>query len=252
MTPLSPTSDNLGILSAHARRQIVGFALLMCAFNLLLPLGQYAWSHMIGQAFWRQYQGNYGPSEWFSSVQLLLIAIVAWGNYRLGGLEFRRCKANAGRSYRFWVVFALGFLLFAVDERVGIHSALRDGLFRPAGLFVDLDWLRAGDVGLYLFFLVGVVFTPFLYPELRRHLASLVCYSAAMLLALSTIVVDSLRKGAMSDWPYRRFWDYPFEEVGEIWAQLLFLISFLIVLHSRLGRLAAREVPLAEKGQRTR
>ena len=44
----------------------------------------------------------------------------------------------------------------------------------------------------------------------------------------------------LGNWPFRTFWDYPFEEVGELWAQLLFLLSFLVVLDGRLGQLGAK------------
>ena len=236
--PLSVTA-----IAETARQETRRFALIMVAVNLLLPLGVYLYAHIIGEPYWKLLRGTFNAVSWFSSVQLVLIGILAYGNFELLGLLRRIAVAGAAPRPWVWLVFAVGFILLGLDERFGIHEALRNEVFRPAELFVGNPYLVDGEAGLFLFFFIGLVFTPFLIGELRRWPPATTLFTAALVLTLATIVVDSVKDSAMADWPFQqyRFWDYVFEEVGEIWAQLLFLLSFLIVLHGRLGQLSISE-----------
>jgi hypothetical protein len=90
-------------------------------------------------------------------------------------------------------------------------------------------------VGLYLFFLVGLAFVPFLLGELRSHRPTFNLFFAALILTLPLLVIDSLKDRVMRQWWNWRFWDYFFEEQGEIVAQLLFALAFLALLRNRLG-----------------
>ncbi len=225
------------LILGAARQQLNRFAILMGVLNLCLPLGLLVYAKATSEPYWRLFRGDYNLTEWFSSVQLLLVAAVAYLNHRTVVLWRRFGMRELPRHPWIWGVFALGFVVFALDERFNIHEALRDDFFEPSGVFVDLPWLISGDVGLYLFFLIGLAFTPFLWDELRRGRLAVVLYLAALALTLPTIVIDGLPDRAMVHWPAHRFWDYTFEELGEVWAQFLFLLSFLAVLSARLAQL---------------
>ncbi len=233
--PRSPAGEPAGDagrpLSSAVRSLARRFASTMIAANLLLPAAMWVHSGLAGESMWRMFRTESNAVEWFSSVQLLLIALVAGANYVVAGLEHARARW-------IWGVLALGFLLFALDEQFGVHEAMRDDLFRPVGLFVETPWLIEGDVGLYLFFALGLTFAPFVLGELRQADRALALFVAAILLTFPTIVIDSLRDAVMEGWSTRRFWDYTFEEVGEMWAGLLFLLSFLALLEARLVRMA--------------
>ncbi len=220
-----------------AQRHIVSFAMVMVAVNVLLPGALLVQALSSGEPYWKMFRGEHNAVAWFSSVQLLLIGGVAYLNYLTCNASTESEASGASRYRWAWALVALGFLLFALDERFNIHEALRDELFRPAGVFVGISWLIDGDVGLYVFLLVGLAVAPFLLRDLRRPPLGLLLFITALFLTLPTIIIDSLRDRVLQDWEYRLFWDYTFEEVGEIWAQLLFLCSFLVVLHGRLGRL---------------
>lgn len=225
------------VVLSTARRLVRRFAIVMTGLNLLLPVALFVYCRITGEAFWRMFQGEYGVIEWFSSLQLLLIGWIAYLNHSAVTLTQRLKPSDKPTRGWIWVLVALGFVFFAFDERFDIHEALRDDLFRPIGLFVDVSWLIDGDVGLYLFFVVGLVVTVFMWQELRCHRGASILFVMALVMTLPTIIIDSLRDSALQLWPQWRFWDYAFEEVGEIWAQLLFLWSFVVVLHGKLGRM---------------
>lgn len=183
------------------------------------------------------FRGEDTVIEWFSSIQLLVLAFVAYVTYYTTGLLRRLGSTHVADHQWVWLALAFGFVILGLDERFDIHEALRDNFFRPAGLFVDVPYVISGDVGLYLFFVIGVLLSPLLWGELGRWPPSRTCFSAALVLTLLVVIIDSLKDSAMRDWPYVQFWNYTFEEVGEVWAQLLFLLAFLLVLNGRFGQL---------------
>ena len=228
--PLTPAARAI-VWGGRAIRQ---FAIVMVAANVLVPLVLFIHADYNGEAYWRMYRGERHAVDWFSSLQMVILAVVAYANYQLADAARRLCAERAARHRGMWAVFALGFLVLALDERFNIHEALRDSVFEPSGLFTEVGWLLPGDVGLYLVFFIGIACSVFLRDDLIRARYALAFFIAALALTLPTLIIDSLRDSAMAEWPMRRFLDYTFEEVGEIWAQLFFLLSFLCVFAWRL------------------
>ena len=165
------------------------------------------------------------------------MAFVAYANYAVHRVLRRGAVPQLARHDWVWLVFAVGFLVLGLDERFDFHEALRDRFFRPAGLFLEVPYVIPGDVGLFLAFGVGLVFSGLLLAELRRWPPAPALFAAALGLSLAVVIIDGLPDVTLRGWTFRAFWDYPFEEVGELWAQLLFLLSFLVVLNGRLGQL---------------
>ncbi len=224
----------------EAARVVLLFAIVMILLNLLIPPGIALYARAIGEHYWTLFWGEDNLITWFSSVQLLLIGMVAWLNREVAVLAQRLGGEGEGRIRAWiWWIFMLGFFFLSLDERFRIHEQVRDQILKPDGLFVGLEYLRPGDVGLYFYLAVGLFFTGFLLAELRRYPWSLAFFVAALLLTLSVAVVDSLPERLMEGWSWRRFMTSAFEEVGENTAQLLFLLSFTTVLHGRLRRLGA-------------
>jgi len=223
----------------RARRWIFRFAAVMVAANVLLPAGMVAYAALTGASYWDPFYEDGNPVTWLSVTQLLVIAVVAFLHRQVAELE-RGSSPEAGAGGRWiWVVFGLGFAFLAIDEAFEVHEALRDRFVRPHGLFDDLPFLAPGDVGLYLYFAVGLVFTLFLLRELRRHGPSAGLFVAALVLTLSVVIVDALPERVTDEWADGYFFTSIYEEVGEVWAQLLFLLSFLVLLSERLRRLSA-------------
>lgn len=239
----APAAAGVGIDAAVAamRRQLVYLAGVLCAVNVLVPLGLVVYADFAGLQSWRPFQGTYNTITWVSSLQLLLVGILAYFIFEATASPRRLETAAPGHRRWIWLVFALGFVWLAIDERFEVHEWLRLELFRPHGILVGVPFLAPGEVGLMLYFAVGLVFTKFLLPELRRHPPALTLFLSAVALTLVTIVIDSLNAGVTRGWHLRYVLIYTVEETGEIWAQFLFSLSFLLVLSRRLAALGGLE-----------
>lgn len=233
----SPSAAPGRMLVDAATRETFRLAVLMGAVSVLLPLGVLLYAQITGKDYWTLFWGERNAITWFSTVQLLLIGLVAYVNHEASALMRRLEIAGSARHQWIWLIFALGFVFLALDERFEIHETLREDVMQPAEMFVGIPYLKPGDIGLFLYFVVGVGFAWFLFAELRRQPLSLVFFGAALLLALSFMIVDSLPKPVTRSWPLGRFWTSVYEEVAELWAQFLFLLSFLTVLRGRLKQL---------------
>lgn len=218
------------------RRQLFLFGAVMCAANALLPILLVIYAKLIGRKYWHMFWGEGNAITWFSSIQLLTVALVAWANFQVLGLLNQKDRAAESPRRWIWAVFALGFVFLSLDERFELHETIRDEVLIPRGMFDGIPWIRPGDIGLWVYLTVGVGLTVMLVREFRRHRSALVMFLAGVVLAALTTTVDSLPRDIEPGY----FWTSAFEEVGEIWAQLLFLLAFVVVLHSRLGRLGSR------------
>jgi hypothetical protein len=223
-----------GLVGAFGR-QTIRVAGAAIAINVLLPLGTFVYASVMDRTFWRLFADEDGPTEWFSSVQCLAIAAVAWANYAM--LRVWRGRPSPTPQTRYplvWIAVAVGFTILGLDERFDLHEQLRDAVLRPAGLFLDVPYIVSGDVGLYIFLIGGIALLAPLIAELRHCSPAFPLLCASFLLGIIVVVIDSLADPTMREWPAYRFWDNPFEEVGELWAQLLCLLAFLKVLQHRV------------------
>lgn len=227
-------SNDLNSAIEYSQRITRRFVFIICALNLFLPLGIFVYAEATDQSYWRLFRSEGNLTAWFSSIQLLLIAGVAYINYKVLLVSSRVGFSSSSTLLWGWKLFALGFTMLALDERFNFNEALRDELFVPANLFTNLPYIIDGDIGLYLFFLIGLASTLLILQELKNQPLSFCFFVIALMLTLPVIVIDSINDSTLQQWPYWRFWDYTFEEIGEVWAQLLFLLAFLNILYNRL------------------
>lgn len=217
------------------QRQVLHFAVAACLVNLAVPFGVVIYARLTDQYYWHLFWGEGNFITWFSSVQLLCVAAVAAGNHMVGRLA-RRLDGFRLRHDGIWLIFALGFVFLALDERFEIHETVRDQFLIPRGMFSHVPGVKPGDIGLYVYLVYGLVLTFFLVRELRRRSPALHLFIAAVVLIGATSIVDSLPPELEHRLSF--FWTSAFEETGELWAELLFLLSFLVVLRGRLGWIA--------------
>jgi len=234
--------DDAAVASPHpdlavrgvSTRSIRVLAVLACALNVLFPLALLAYAGWRREAPWTMFWGEGNAITWFSAGQLLLIAAIAYLNNEAAVILDGLGEAQPRRWI--WLVMALGFVFLAADELFQVHEAIRDDILRPRGLFSGIPLVKPGDVTLLFYAGIGMAAAVFLVGELHRHPPALGLFVAAVALTTCILSVDALDKDIIGQWPMPRFWTSVFEEVGEIWGQLLFLLSFLVVLGRRIER----------------
>lgn len=224
-------------LLAHAgRQQLRLFAAALMAANLLLPVGLILYAHATDRDYATLFWGERNAVTWFSSLQLLFIALVAYANHETIGL-LRRLELDDTSARRWlWLLFTAGFVFLALDERFEFHEYLRDEVLRPRDLFV-VPFLRKSDVSMYFYLLVGLALGWLLLGELRARRLSLGLFALGVGVAVASVLIDTLDKSLTRQLPFPNFWTSVFEEVGELWAQMFFAMSFLVLLDDRLTRL---------------
>ncbi len=216
------------------QRGIRRFAVFMAVVNAAVPLGIFLYAGITGRDYAPLFWNENTFMTWFSSAQMALIGLVAWLNREAAVLVRRLAPQQPARPWIWWI-FMAGFFFLALDERFRIHEQVRDRWLKPGGLFTGFEYIRPGDVGLYFYLLAGLLCAAFLIAELRRFPPALKFFAAAIGCAGVIAVIDALPAEVVAAWPAHRFWESAFEESGELLAQLLFLLSFLTVLHGRLG-----------------
>ena len=217
-------------LSGSLRWQATLFRWLAVLIAVGFPIGYAVFALATETAFWRLFASQYNASEWLSSMICIVLGLLAVS------ITLTRVHAQAARvEQRLWIVTAAGLFWFALDERFDLHEWLRDTLVRPAGVFDEIPYLVAGDIVLYVYLAVGLGICWSLRHEFIRTGARCVLLVAALLTALSAIVIDSLDGAALRALPNWRMWDYAYEEVAEIWAELLFLTLLISVLEHRVN-----------------
>ena len=215
-------------------RALHRFGWWMIALNILVPAGIFVQAAVQEVGYWHLFWGEDNLITWFSAMQLLLVAGVAWLNAETAAEARRLQGVEAAAHPWIWWIFTAGFIFLALDEQFRIHEQVRDELLKPNGWFTHLHHIRPGDVMFYFYFIVGVVLAVRLWSELRRFSGALALFGAALVVAGAVIVVDALPESEVAHWPWPRFWSSAYEEIGENLAEMFFLLAFLKVLTGRL------------------
>lgn len=227
--------DTFAVTLDHLEQMTRRLGIFLIVVCLLVPVVSLVYAAATEQSWWKLFKAEGNLTSWWSSMQLLVIGVLAWLNFRLRCLMEQAEVLPSAALGGIWLVFALGFIFLGLDESFDFHEFLRAELFRANDLFTRSRYIIRGDVGLYLFFLVGLAFVPFLLGELKSHRPTFNLFFTALVLTLPLLVIDSLQDRVMRQWWNWRFWDYFFEEQGEIVVQLLFALAFLALLRQRLG-----------------
>jgi hypothetical protein len=202
------------------------------------------WSYYVEGDSWRRivamFDSEGTPIAWFSSVQLLLVGLVAYGAHVVTRLR----DGQVGRISRFrwvWPFLAAGFVVLALDEFFMFHEQLRERLMRPNDLFTEIPGFKPGDIGLFIYLAVGFAVTYFVVQVLRPNKHAVRLFFAAIAVITPLVFLDAFHVGFLwDDITVRRLYLVT-EEVGENIAELLFLLSFLLVFFDRLLELVAGE-----------
>ncbi len=235
--PAAPAAADPALLLDGGRSALRRFGWGMIALNILVPAGIFVQAAVEEVGYWHLFWGENNLITWFSALQLLLVAGVAWLNAETAAEARRLHGPEAAAHPWIWWLFAAGFVFLALDEQFRIHEQIRDGLLKPNGWFVGLPHVRDGDVMFFVYLLVGLVLAARLWPELQRYRAALAMFGTALAVAVAVAAVDALPEAEVARWPWRRFWTSAYEEIGENLAEMFFLLAFLQVLIGRLKAL---------------
>jgi hypothetical protein len=185
--------------------------------------------------WWRNVIYERSPLTWFSSTQLVLCGFLSFTTFVLCSIA--PLPEKKSRRTLLWLFLAAAFLFLACDEFFQIHERLREGVFKPHNIGVNLPCIGPGDFLLPLYMVAGIIVAWQLLPFLRldRHAALL--FSIAVVVAATAVIVDLSYTGPIDT---MRFFVFQFiEELLETGAQTLMLISFaqlnwhLLELYSR-------------------
>ena len=99
------------LLADAGRRQVRLFAAALVAANVLLPFGLIVSSNLVGKSYATFFWGERNAITWFSSVQLLLVALIAYANHETASLLDRLGVGDISKRRWLWLVFALGFVV---------------------------------------------------------------------------------------------------------------------------------------------
>lgn len=216
--------------AAWADRVALRAAWGVALVNVLFPLLLLAGAVLEGRDFYRVIDGERNAMTWFSSLQLMLIALVAALNTGPS-----RLRGGVRRHAWVWPLTAAGFVFLALDERFEFHETLRNEVLRPADLFADILWIDTGDVVLFGYLAAGLVLAYFLFRELAPVARWL--FAAALALTAAVFVLDSLPREMTRD---VRALTTIVEELGETAGQLLFLLAFLLTWRFNVSALAGK------------
>ncbi|HIF05630.1 MAG TPA: hypothetical protein EYQ64_01385 [Gemmatimonadetes bacterium] len=225
------------------KRLMIQALILINYFFVVFVVG---WNHYVEGDSWRtivrMFDTERTPIAWFSSVQLLCVGFVAYATYLVTRLhDERRGETSAYRWI--WPLLALGFVVLALDEFFMFHEQLRTRIMRPNDLLTNVPGFNPGDIGLFIPLIGGIAFAYFIVQALRPNLNSVRLFIAALVLITPLVILDAFHIGWIWDNLNRRFIQIVTEEIGENIAELLFLLSFLLVFFDRLGDLMRAPEP---------
>ncbi|MCO4754148.1 MAG: hypothetical protein KC478_06685 [Bacteriovoracaceae bacterium] len=190
--------------------------------------------------WWRNINFEDSVLTWYSSVQLILIGIAGCTCFIWPHLTQKR---KLSITELMFPIVGLGFIFLSLDERFQIHEKLREKVFIPNQIGTNISGVGEGDFTHILFAIVGLIFSYFLYKGLRESKLSLSLFAGAILLSLTTVIMDTttpipadpmalsaieLHEGRLHQFT---------EEILETIAQAFFLASFTSLSIFRLEAL---------------
>ena len=219
-------------------REIRRFGLVVVVLGVGLPLLLLAWSLTGDRSPEDVFGGEGNFISWLSSVQMIVIAVVAYLNASAIWHARENARGASGRSRVpgspwLWVTFAAGFVFLSADEQLMFHEWLRDEVLAPKEMFSG-KYLETGDIGLYIYMAVGCGLMALLAREQGFRSVPMRFFYAAVALAGTVVVFDAIPYDVRANqWGISGSVNQPLEEISECWAQLLFCLSFLSALQRR-------------------
>ena len=239
------------------QKKLMVWALVAPTF--LVPVLLMVWGHYTQQVPWRRTFGLVGHEgdaiTWLSSAQLLLTGLAAYGNYAL--IKLSDLRTDRRTPYRWvWIFFLVGFVYLACDEAFMFHERIRRHILRPNRLFTDLPLVESGNVVLLFYLLVGMAMLYFFFRVLKSNRHSVRLFIAAVAVIAPVVVIDAIDPAFLERTVVMKEVRNMLEEIFENLAEVLFLLSFLVILFERFeqflkhsARVEGNYRPVANSGE---
>ncbi|AFY57114.1 hypothetical protein Riv7116_4697 [Rivularia sp. PCC 7116] len=144
----------------------------------------------------KRYFDDKGYVSWFSFLQILLAAYLAWRIYKSrksnAVINNPNRDSNKNRSYNFWAIVSFGFLFLGLDEILKIHENL-DFFIHDVFQIQETNNTDRIDSLIVLFYALcggGIVY--WAKSELRKFKLALPLFSLALFVTFMMIFLDLL------------------------------------------------------------
>lgn len=189
---------------------------------------------------WRPFEGEKSPINWFSSLQCAILGVIALGVFFVTRAGRRAGSDPIDRDWP-WLLVSFGFAFLSFDEKFQIHERVREEFLKPHGIFTGIRGFKAGDIVLLGYVAAGAVVAWYLLSDLKRYRRAMILFFSALALIGFLAFQDALQLAVLNQRTVRHV-QIIAEEVGEVWAQVLFAFSLLTVFFAKLRALIARVV----------
>lgn len=187
----------------------------------------------------KRYFDDQGYVSWFSFLQILFAAYLAWKVYKSRKSDAVINSANKGISYKLWAIISFGFLFLGLDEMLKIHENLDYFIhdFFQIQETANTDRIDSLIVLIYALFGVGILY--WAKSELSKFSQAFPLFGIAFSLTFAMIFLDLLTDTTeFFDWlitnesiahiVHKTF--SIVEECCKIFAEGMFLIAFYCCL----------------------
>lgn len=230
--------DKVAMTTDYVEKQRKITVALLIFLYLFFHIFIIMWGHYADDLewskIWKVIEYEHSAVAWYSSVQLLLIGLVAYLTYVVS--KMNDIKTQQKTPYLWvWLFLALGFVFLGCDEAFMYHEQLRDEILVPKKILSKDSNVR--DVGFLLYLGAGLAMSYFFFQILRSSRTSVILFAGAILVIAPIVVLDTYKFDFVySNWTVRHRYNIV-EELGENLAELLFLLSFLSIFFDRLKNL---------------
>lgn len=187
----------------------------------------------------KRYFDDQGYVSWFSFLQILFAAFLAWKIYKSRKSDLVINNSNQSGNYNFWAIISFGFLFLGLDEMLKIHENLDLFIhdFFQIQETANTDRIDSLIVLIYALFGVGILY--WAKSELSKFRKTFPLFCIAFSLTFAMIFLDLLTDTTeLFDWlitndsiayiVYRSL--SIVEECCKIFAEGMFLIAFYCCL----------------------
>lgn len=140
----------------------------------------------------KRYFDEQGYVSWFSFLQILFAAYLAWKVYKSRESNAVINNSNQSKSYNFWAIITFGFLFLGLDEMLEIHENLDRLIHNIFQIKETAITDRIDSVIVLVYALIGIGILYWAKSELKKFKSTLPLFSIAFCLVFLMIFLDLL------------------------------------------------------------